>query len=228
MALIKRILLFFVSIGFTIFLLIDATTSYGKDEFEANIDEENHRFFSMEWIDAVDDNNRKFACGTKVSTFDYTGRKLVLEYYYIITNENKIITRFEVNAVQTSILAMEPLKTEEFRINLHGVIIKKDNEDLLAGLQGKDKSYKGVGAEFTELDIIGNTELFKILYYGDYEVELYFIPGAPKIVPIAKNKIYVEGSEETLIRCIMDLLDNQDEKNRSKGEVFIENAYRTG
>jgi len=111
---------------------------------------------------------------------------------------------------------------------LHGAIIKKDNEDLLAGLQGRDKSYKGVGAEFTELDIIGNTELFKILYYGDYEVELYFIPHAPKIIPIAKNKIYVEGSEETLIRCIMDLLDNQDEKNTPKGEVFIENAYRTG
>ena len=228
MALIKRILLFFASIVFTIVLLIGATTSYGKDEFEVDANEENRRFFTMEWIDAVDDNNRKFACGTKVSTFDYTGRKLVLEYYYIITNENKIITRFDVNAVQTSILAMEPLKTEEFRINLHGVIIKKDNEDLLAGLQGKDKSYKGVGAEFTELDIIGNTELFKILYYGDYEVELYFIPGAPKILPIAKNKIYVEGSEETLIRCIMDLLDNQDEKNTPKGEVFIENAYRTG
>ena len=94
-----------------------------------------------------------------------------------------------MNAVQASVLAMEPLKTEEFRINLHGAIIKKDNEDLLAGLQGKDKSYKGVGAEFTELDIIGNTELFKILYYGDYEVELYFIPHAPKIIPIAKNKI---------------------------------------
>ena len=213
---------------FTIVLLIGATTSYGKDEFEVDANEENRRFFTMEWIDAVDDNNRKFACGTKVSTFDYTGRKLVLEYYYIITNENKIVTRFDVNAVQASVLAMEPLKTEEFRINLHGAIIKKDNKDLLAGLQGKDKSYKGVGAEFTELDIIGNTELFKILYYGDYEVELYFIPGAPKIIPIAKNKTYVEGSEETLIKCIMDLLNNQEEKNTIQGEVFIENAYRTG
>ena len=227
MALIKRILLFFASIVFTIVLLIGATTSYGKDEFEVDANEENRRFFTMEWIDAVDDNNRKFACGTKVSTFDITGRKLVLEYYYIITNENKIVTRFDVNVVQASVLALEPLETEEFRINLHGAIIKKDNKDLLAGLQSRDKSYKGVGAEFTELDIIGNTKLFKILYYGDYEVELYFIPGAPKIVPIAKNKIYVEGNEETLIRCIMDLLDNQEEKNTPKGEVFIENAYRT-
>ncbi len=59
-------------------------------------------------------------------------------------------------------------------------------------------------------------------------MELYFIPGAPKIIPIAKNEIYIEGSEETLISCIVDLLDNQEEKNTIKGEVFIENAYRTG
>ena len=71
---------------------------------------------NFEWIDVVDDNNRKFVCGTKVSTFDYTGRKLVLKYYYMITNENKIVTRFDVNAVQASVLEMEPLKTEEFKI----------------------------------------------------------------------------------------------------------------
>ena len=228
MSLIKRILLFIASIVFTIVLLIGTSASYGKDEFVVDMNEENNRFFSMEWIDAVDNNNRKFACGTKVSTYDYTGRKLVLEYYYIITNENKIITRLEVNAIQASVIEIKPLKTEEFRINLHGAIIKKNNEDLLAGLKSTNKSYKGVGAEFTELDIIGNTELFKILYYGDFEVELYFIPGAPKIIPIAKNEIYIEGSEETLISCIVDLLDNQEEKNTIKGEVFIENAYRTG
>ena len=34
-----------------------------------------------------------------------------------------------MNVVQASVLAMEPLKTEEFRINLHGAIIKKDNEE---------------------------------------------------------------------------------------------------
>ena len=210
------------------FFFINATYSYAKDEFEIDAKEENRRFFIMEWIDVVDNDNKKFVCGTKVSTFDYTGRKLVLEYYYIITNENEIVTRFDVNAVQTSVLEIEPLKTEEFKINLHGAIIRKNNEDLLAGLQTMDKSYKGVGAEFSELDIIGNTELFKILYYGEYEVELYFIPGAPKIINIAKNEIYTEGSEETLIRCILDLLDNQEEKNTPKGEVFIENAYRVG
>ena len=218
----------FLSVVVNFVFFINATYSYAKDEFEIDAKEENRRFFTMEWIDVEDYNNKKFVCGTKVSTFDYTGRKLVLEYYYIITNENEIVTRFDVNAVQTSVLEIEPLKTEEFKINLHGAIIRKNNEDLLAGLQTMDKSYKGVGAEFSELDIIGNTELFKILYYGEYEVELYFIPGAPKIINIAKNEIYTEGSEETLIKCILDLLDNQEEKNTPKGAVFIENAYRVG
>ena len=113
-------------------LLIGATTGFAKDEFEVDANEENRRFFTMEWIDVVDDNNRKFVCGTKVSTFDYTGRKLVLKYYYIITNENKIVTRFDVNAVQASVLEMKPLKTEEFKINLYGAIIVKDGEDLEA------------------------------------------------------------------------------------------------
>ena len=218
----------FLSVVVNFVFFINATYSYAKDEFVIDAKEENLRFFSMEWIDVEDSNNNKFVCGTKVSTFDYTGRKLVLEYYYIITNENEIVTRFDVNAVQTSVLEIEPLKTEEFKINLHGAIIRKNNEDLLAGLQTMDKSYKGVGAEFSELDIIGNTELFKILYYGEYEVELYIIPGSPKIINIAKNEIYTEGSEETLIKCILDLLENQEEKNTPKGEVFIENAYRVG
>ena len=221
-------MIFFLSLVFTVLLLIGATTGFAKDEFEVDANEENRRFFTMEWIDVVDDNNRKFVCGTKVSTFDYTGRKLVLKYYYIITNENKLVTRFDVNAVQASVLEMEPLKTEEFKINLHGAIIVKDGEDLLAGLKGLDKSYKGIGAQYNELDIIGNTELFKILYYGGYEIELYFIPHAPKIIPIAKNEIYTEGSEETLVRCILDLLDNQERKNKPKGEVFSESAHRTG
>ncbi len=58
MALIKRILLFILSIIFTIFLLIGATTSYGQDMFEVDIDEEHKRFFTMEWIDVID--NKEF------------------------------------------------------------------------------------------------------------------------------------------------------------------------
>ena len=58
MALIKRILLFFVSIAFTIFLLIGATTSYGQDMFEVDRDEEHKSFFTMEWIDVI--NNKEF------------------------------------------------------------------------------------------------------------------------------------------------------------------------
>ena len=88
----KRILLFLISLVLIILYLVSATTSHAKDEFEVDIKEDNLRFFTMEWIDVIDDNNRNYVCGTKVSTFDYTGRKIVFEYYYIITKDNEIVT----------------------------------------------------------------------------------------------------------------------------------------
>ena len=182
MALIKRVLLFFLSLVGIIVLLVGATTSHAKDEFEVDIKEDNLRFFTMEWINVVDDNNRKYVCGTKVSTFDYTGRKISFEYYYLITKDNEIVTRFDVHSVQVSILEMEPLKTEQFKIKLYGAIISKEGEDLLAGVRGSDKDYKGIGTQFNELDIIGNTELFKSLYKGGYQIEIYYFPNIPKII----------------------------------------------
>jgi hypothetical protein len=53
------------------------------------------------------------------------------------------------------------------------------------------------------------------------------MPQASTVIPIAKNQLYNENSEETLIRCIVDLMDNH-EANKPKGEVFSENTYRTG
>ena len=90
-----------------------------------------------------------------------------------------------------------------------------------------DEEYKGIVTEYTELDLIGNTELFKILYRGGYNIEAYIMPHSSTIIPIAKNQLYNENSEETLIRCIVDLMDNH-KANKPKGEVFSENAYRTG
>jgi len=226
-ALIKRILLFLASLVFTIVLLIGATTGFAKDEFEADIKEPNFRFYTIEWIDEADDNGRRFVCGTKVTTYDYSGRKFVMEYYYLLTNENKIVTRFELDAVQISFEAIEPLKTESLAIKLHGSVINKDGEEILAGIRGPDEEYKGIATEYNELDLIGNTEIFKLLYRGGYNIEAYIMPHSSTVIPIAKNQLYNENSEETLIRCIVDLMDNH-EANKSKGEVFSENAYRTG
>ena len=59
-ALVKRILLFLLSIVFTIFLLIGATTSYAKDEFDTNTMEPNIRFYTIEWIDVSNEQNKKY------------------------------------------------------------------------------------------------------------------------------------------------------------------------
>ena len=227
MTLIKRTLLFLASLVFTIVLLIGATTGFAKDEFEADVKEPNFRFYTIEWIDEADDNDRKFVCGTKVTTYDYSGRKYVMQYYYLLTNKNKVVTRFKLDAVQISFEAIEPLKTEYLDIKLHASIVKKDGEEILAGIRGPDEDYKGIATEYNELDLIGNTELFKILYRGGYNIEAYIMPQASTVIPIAKNQLYNENSEETLIRCIVDLMDNH-EANIPKGEVLIENAYRTG
>ena len=209
-------------------LLIGATTGFAKDEFGLNIKEPNFRFYTIEWIDVVDDNGRKYVCGTKVTTFDYSGRKFMMEYYYLLTNENKVVTRFNLDALQISFETAEPLKTESLAIKLHGSIINKDGEDILAGIRGSDEEYKGIATEYKELDLIGNTEIFKILYRGGYDIEAYILPKASTVISIAKNQLYNENSEETLIRCIVDLMDNHEEASKPKGEVFSENAYRTG
>ena len=227
MALINRILIFFLSLVFIVLLLIGATTGFAKDEFEADIKEPNFRFYTIEWIDEADDNGRRFVCGTKVTTYDYSGRKYVMEYYYLLTNENKVVTRFELDALQVSFETIEPLKTESLAIKLHGSIINKDGEDILAGIRGPDEKNKGVATEYNELDLIGNTELFKILYRGGYDIEAYIMPQASTVIPIAENQLYNQNSEETLIRCIVDLMDSH-EANKPNGEVFSENAYRAG
>ena len=145
-------------------LLIGATTGFAKDEFELGIKEPNFRFYTIEWIDEGDDNDRKYVCGTKVTTFDYSGRKFIMEYYYLLTNENKIVTRFNLDALQVSFENIDPLKTKKLELKLYASIVKKDGEEILAGVQENNKDYKGIATEYTELDLIGNTELFKILY----------------------------------------------------------------
>jgi len=49
---------------FIILLLIGATTSYAKDEFDTETMELNVRYYTIEWIDVADKNNKKYVCGT--------------------------------------------------------------------------------------------------------------------------------------------------------------------
>ena len=187
MTLIKRTLLFLASLVFTIVLLIGATTGFAKDEFEADIKEPNFRFYTIEWIDEADDNGRRFVCGTKVTTYDYSGRKYVMEYYYLLTNENKVVTRFELDALQVSFETIEPLKTESLAIKLYASIIKKDGEEILAGIRGSNEEYKGIATEYNELDLIGNTELFKLLYRGGTILKRTSCPTRVRSYPLQKT-----------------------------------------
>ena len=70
MALIKLVLLFFLSLIGIIVLQVGATTSYAKNEYQADTIEPNFRFYSIEWINVADIMGRKLFCETKVSTYD--------------------------------------------------------------------------------------------------------------------------------------------------------------
>ena len=122
MALIKRVLLFFLSLVGIIVLLIGATTSYSQDNYEADTLEPNFRFYSIKWLDIPDKEGGKYVCGTKVSTFDYSGRKYNIEYFYLLTSKDTIITQFIVDAIQLSVDNPETRKMEELKIKLYASI----------------------------------------------------------------------------------------------------------
>ena len=126
MALIKRVLLFFLSLVGIIVLLIGATTSYAQDNYEADTLEPNFRFYSIKWLDIPDKEGGKYVCGTKVTTYDYTGRKYNIEYYYLLTSDDEIITQFIVNAVQMSVDNPETRKMEQLEIKLYASVLSLD------------------------------------------------------------------------------------------------------
>ena len=79
----KRILLFLISLVLIILYLVSATTSYAEITYEYETTEKHVRFYTIKWIVENDDTNQPYVCGTKVSTFDMSGRKIVFEYYYL-------------------------------------------------------------------------------------------------------------------------------------------------
>ena len=224
MALVKRILLFLLSIVFLILLLIGATTSYAKDEFNMETMEPNVRFYTMEWIDVTSEQNKKYVCGTKVTTFDNSGRKFVMKYYYIFLNDDTIVSRFELDAIQISIEKMEPFETNDFDIKLYASKVVKDGKDILGEPRGENYKYKGIALEFTDFDLEGNTEVFKTLYKGGYSIEAHIIPNSATVVPIASNTKYTKESEEVLDDCLKELIHNYEQAQKPKGEIFSEQA----
>ena len=223
MVLIKKLLIFILTIVILIFLIIGTTTCYSKDEFNLEITETKNLMYTIEWIDVADKYGKKFVCGTKVSIFDFSGKKYIFEYYYLLKNNNKIVTIFEVSALQISVENYEPVKTEKFEIKLFGSIITKDDINILAGMRGNNSEYKGVGAEFKDLDLNKNTELFKILYKGGYNLDVYILPEFKTSIPVAKNNLYSTESEKTLLKCVEGLLENHEQEKKPKGKIFIEN-----
>ena len=220
MALIKRVLLFFLSLLGIIILLIGATTSYSEVVYEYETNEKHFRFYTINWIVEKNDSGQPYVCGTKVSTFDNSGRKFIIEYYYLIKSDNTIVTRFEVRGMQMSVVDPDTQKLDIFDIKLYGSIITKDDKNILAGIRGNDPMYMGVGAEFNELDVQGNTSIFKTLYKGKYDLEIYTIPGASFKVPIKLNFEYRKEHEYIIDNCIAQLLVDY---KKNKSEKIINN-----
>ena len=179
---------------FIIFLLIGVTTSYAKDEFDKNTIEPNTRFYTIEWIDVANKQNKKYVCGTKVTTFDISGRKFKMLYYIILLNNDSFITRFEIDAKQISFEKMEPLRTDDLHIRLHASLIKKDGKSILGGPRDTSDKYKGIALEFTEFNFNEDVELFKTLYKGGYDIEVFIIPNSATVVPISLNTKYTKES----------------------------------
>ena len=228
MALIKRVLLFFLSLVGIIVLLIGATTSYAQDNYEADTLEPNFRFYTIEWLDIADNEGRKYVCGTKVSTFDYSGRKYNIEYFYLLTSKDTIVTQFIVDAIQLSVDNPETRKMEELKIKLYASVLSKDGKDFLAGMRGNNDNDKSVGAEYTEFDREGNTKIFKDLYKGGFDLKVHHIPGAEVTIPIEVNTEYAKEKEQILENCIVDLINNQEHRIQSSISIDESIANRVG
>ena len=232
MALIKRILLFFASLVFTIVLLIGATTGFAKEnktiEFSGETVTDNFRMYDVKWIHEIDKNKKPYVCGTEVKTFDFSGRKYIFSYFLILLNEGNIVSRFIVEAIQISFNNIEPLKTEDLVLKIYGAKMSKDGEDRLGGMRSETSNSKSFDAQFNELDIQRDIEDIKILYKGGYLFHVRMMPGAEIQIPIIENPSYEPQAENVIDSCIADLLKNKEEANETHGEIFEHQAYRVG
>ena len=224
----KRLILFIISLILIITYLVSATTSYAEITYETETTEKHFRFYTIKWVVEKDDTDQPFVCGTKVSTFDMSGRKIVFEYYYLLKENNALVTRFDVSAIQMSVMDPDSHELDVYDIKLYGSIITKDDKELLAGIRNTQSNYKGVGAEFPELDREGNTELFKTLYKGRYEIELYTIPGVSFKIPIKYNFEYRKEHEYKIDDCIAQLIIRYKKEKESGVYISEDFTHRIG
>ena len=233
MALKYRILLFFASIVFITVLLIGATTGFSEEnsnntiEFSGETVEPNFRMYDVKWIQEKDEADNSVVCGTELKTFDYSGRKFVFTYFLILLDDGKIVSRFSVEALQISFENQEPLETEDLLIKIYGAKMSKDGQDRLGGMRNPQSEYKSFDAQFNEFKP-RDIEDIKIFYKGEYDLHVKIMPMAGIQIPVIKNPNYSLAQEQYIDNCIVDLIKNKEFLNEPKGEVFSENAYRTG
>ena len=127
----KRIVLFLISLVLIILYLVSATTSYAEITYEYETTEKHVRFYTINWIVEKDKTDMPYVCGTKVSTFDMSGRKIVFEYYYLLKENNAIVTRFDVSAIQMSVMDPDSHELDVYDIKLYGSIITKDDKEIV-------------------------------------------------------------------------------------------------
>jgi hypothetical protein len=224
----KKIILFLISLVLIILYLVSATTSYAEVTYEYEMTEKHLRFYTINWIVEKDDSGSPFVCGTKVSTFDMSGRKFIIEYYYLLKDNNTIVTRFDVSAIQMSVMDPDSHELDVYDIKLYGTIIRKDDKNILAGVRSAGSTYRGVGAEYYEFDREGNTKLFKTLYKGRYELEIYTIPGVSFKVPIRVNLQYRKEHEYKIDDCIAQLILRHKKEKDSGVYINEDFAHRVG
>ena len=228
MALIKRVLLFFLSLVGIIVLLVGATTSYSQDVFMAETTVTKTRFYTIEWIDEADDLGKKYVCGTKISTYDLSGKKYIIEYFYLLKNNDEIVSQFTVDALQLSVENPDTAELKSMDIKLYASISSKDGKGFLAGMRGSDDTIRGVGAEYTEFDREGTTAIFKTMYKGGFALEVHTIPNSPITIPIEVNTEYTKEKELVLDNCIIDLINNQEHRMQSSISIDESIASRVG
>ena len=122
----------------------------------------------------------------------------------------------------------ESHELDVYDIKLYGSIITKDDKKFLAGVSNKQSTYKGVGAEFYELDKEGNTEIIKSLYKGRYEIELYTIPGVSFKVPIRVNLQYRKEQEYKIDDCIGQLIVRHKQEKESGIYISEDFVHKVG
>ena len=156
-----------------------------------------------------------------------SGRKFIIEYYYLLKDKNTIVTQLNVSGIQMSVMDPDTHELDVYDIKFYGSFIIKDDEEILTGVRS-NKDYRGVGAEYNEFDLEGNTALFKTLYKGRYDLEIYTIPGVSFKAPITVNLQYKKEKEYKIDDCIAKLIVRHKKEKESGIYISEDFVQRVG